>query len=176
MTLSLLSKRIVLFLCCAFISTIVNAQNCSGLTTLTTTSGTFTDGSLGGNYQNNANCTWLIQPTGNPANITLTMDSLVMSGFTDAVRVYDGTSAAGTLLAIFRGNNVGNAVIANSGSMFVQFTSNGFGNAQGWRASYTSAATNCQPNTVITAATGAFTDGTRTVSYTHLTLPTTPYV
>ncbi len=137
------------------------AQFCASSTTLTALNGTITDGSGSANYANNTNCTWLIQPMGNPANITFAMDTINLSGNIDAVRVYDGTSAAGVLIAIYRGNNLGNAVIANSGSMFIEFTSNGFGNAQGWAASYTSASSNCQPNTVVTANNGAFTDGTR---------------
>ena len=139
----------------------IQAQFCTGLTNLTAVNGRITDGSGSANYANNSNCSWLIQPPGSPASITFTMDSLDLAGFTDAVRVYDGINATGTLVAIFRGNNLGSAVIANSGSMFIEFTSNGFGNAQGWAASYTSASTNCQPNTVITANNGDFTDGTR---------------
>lgn len=137
------------------------AQFCTGQTTLTTATGTFSDGSGTANYANNSNCSWLIQPTGNPASITLTMDSITMSGFTDAVRVYDGTSAAGTLVAIYNGTNTGSVAIANSGSMFVQFTSNFFGNAAGWRASYTSASSNCQANVIFSANNSDFTDGTR---------------
>ncbi|MDB4062305.1 T9SS type A sorting domain-containing protein [Vicingaceae bacterium] len=157
---NILKTLLVLFITASAHQTI-QAQFCVGLTTLTAVSDTFTDGSGNANYANNTNCSWLIQPKGNPANITFTMDSINLSGNTDAVRVYDGTSAAGVLIAIYRGNNLGNAVIANSGSMFVQFTSNFFGNAQGWAASYTSASSNCQPNTVVNASNGAFTDGTR---------------
>ena len=163
-------KTLVLLIFTISFTSSVRAQLCSGLTTLTAVSGSISDGSGSGNYANNANCSWLIQPTGNPASITFTMDSLDLAGNIDAVRVYDGTSAAGTLIAIFRGTNLGNSVIANSGSMFVQFTSNAFGNAQGWRGSYTSASSNCQPNTIITAPTGAFTDGTRNgVTYANNT-------
>ena len=154
-------KTLMMLLTIASSIQTIQAQFCAGLTNLTALNGTITDGSGSSNYANNSNCSWLIQPPGNPANITFTMDSINLSGNIDAVRVYDGTSTAGTLVAIFRGNNLGSAVIANSGSMFVQFTSNGFGNAQGWAASYTSASTNCQPNTVITANNGDFTDGTR---------------
>ncbi|MFK7949152.1 MAG: hypothetical protein AB8G11_16295, partial [Saprospiraceae bacterium] len=46
------------------ISNQINAQ-CNGLTTLTTTTGTISDGSGPGvNYQNGQSCQWLIQPTG----------------------------------------------------------------------------------------------------------------
>ena len=143
------------------LSSTAKAQLCSGLTNLTANSGTITDGSGSANYANNSNCTWLIQPAGNPANISFTMDTIDLAGFIDAVRVYDGTSAAGTLVAIYTGRNLGFTAIANSGSMFIQFTSNFFGNADGWSGSYTSSLTNCQPNTILTAPNGSFTDGTR---------------
>ena len=139
----------------------IKGQFCNGLTTLTTATDTITDGSGSANYANNTTCSWLIQPGGSPANITLTMDSLNLSFFRDAVRVYDGTSNAGTLIANYRGNNLGFPAIANSGSMFVEFTTDGFYTAEGWRASYTSTMANCQPNTILTANNGAFTDGTR---------------
>jgi len=144
-----------------FTTNTLMAQFCSGQTNLTAVNGSFNDGSGAANYASNSNCSWLIQPAGSPLNITLTMNSLNLSGFFDIVRVYDGTSAAGALIATYRGNNIGNTAIANSGSMFVQFTSNAFGNAQGWAASYTSSLTNCQPNTIITDNNSAFTDGTR---------------
>ena len=139
----------------------IKAQFCTGLTNLTAASGSLNDGSGSANYNSNTNCTWLIQPAGNPANITFTMDTINLGFFQDRVRVYDGTSAAGTLIANYTRNNLGNTAIANSGSMFIQFTTDGFNNAQGWAGSYTSALTNCQPNTVLTTNTGAFTDGTR---------------
>src|SRR6056300_1120579 len=78
------------------------AQFCASSTTLTALNGTITDGSGSANYANNTNCTWLIQPMGNPANITFAMDTINLSGNIDAVRVYDGTSAAGVLIAIYR--------------------------------------------------------------------------
>src|SRR5690606_12621481 len=42
----------------------LEAVGCSGLTTLTTASGNFSDGSGLSNYINNMDCSWLIQPTG----------------------------------------------------------------------------------------------------------------
>jgi hypothetical protein len=148
----------------------IQAQFCTSLTTLTNVSDTIKDGSGSANYANNTTCSWLIQPTGNPASITFTMDSIDLTFFNDIVSVYDGTSAAGTLVAIYRGNNLGNTAIANSGSMFVEFTTDGFANAQGWSASYTSASSNCLPNTILTANNSAFTDGTRNgFNYTNNT-------
>ncbi|MFT4755470.1 MAG: hypothetical protein ACI91R_000102, partial [Vicingaceae bacterium] len=100
-----LKTGMMLFLTAYSIQTI-KAQLCNGLTTLTAAADTITDGSGGANYANNTACSWLIQPSGNPINITLTMDSLNLSFFNDAVRVYDGTSNSDPLIANYRNNNL----------------------------------------------------------------------
>lgn len=133
--------------------------SCSGLTTLTAGSGTFEDGSLIGNYDNNLNCTWLIQPTGNPAVITFNMNRMNLANFGDRVRVYDGTNSGGTQIANYFGNNIGVTVSAYSGAMFIEFTTDGSGTAQGWEGTYASSSTYCVPQTTFTANNGNFTDG-----------------
>ena len=96
---------------------------CSGLTNLTAASGSINDGSGTANYQNNANCSWLIQPAGSPASITLNMNSINLADIQDMVRVYDGTSNTAPVVGNFFLNNAGSPAIAYSGSMFVEFTS-----------------------------------------------------
>ena len=137
---------------------------CSGTTNLTAASGSIDDGSGSANYQNNANCSWLIQPPGSPASITFNMNSIDLGDIQDRVRVYDGTSNAGTLLANYFLSSTGAPAIAYSGSMFVEFTSNGSNTGTGWDASYSISNTFCSPNTVFTAASGTFTDGSRLAS------------
>jgi M6 family metalloprotease-like protein len=139
--------------------TSTSAISCSGTTTLTAPSGNFDDGSGVAQYDNNLNCGWLIQPTGTPASITLTMNNINTDGFRDIVRVYDGTSATGPVIGFFFGTDTRTPVTAYSGSMFVQFTTNGNGQDQGWDASYVSSSTFCNPNTTFTNNNGNFTDG-----------------
>ncbi|MBL4707680.1 MAG: T9SS type A sorting domain-containing protein, partial [Flavobacteriales bacterium] len=135
------------------------AASCAGQTNLTAAIGSFSDGSGTANYDNNLNCSWLIQPAGNAALITLNMTSVNLTGFNDMVRVYDGANNGGILLGTIRFNNTGNALVAYSGSMFLEFTTSATNTAQGWSATYVSSTTLCQPNTVLTANTGGFTDG-----------------
>ena len=137
---------------------IVSSLSCVGTTNLTAPSGSFDDGSGPANYDNNLNCSWLIQPSGNPISITLTLNNSNLGSFGDRVRIYDGNSAAGTLIGNFFFNNTG-TVTAFSGSMFVVFTTDAGGVGRGWDATYNSSNSYCSPNTTFTANFGNFNDG-----------------
>lgn len=87
-------------------------------------SGTISDsGGPTGNYGNNESCEFLIHPYCADA-ITLTFTSFATQGWGDNLKVYDGTDATGVLLGTFNGTWVPTPVTANSGSMFLLFTSN----------------------------------------------------
>ncbi len=143
--------------------TSVILPTCSGLTTLTAATGTISDGSGASNYDNNLNCTWLIQPTGNPVVINFNMTSLDIVGSFfgtgDRLLVYDGTDNTGTFLGFYFGTNLGNTISAFSGSMFFEFTSDAGNTGQGWEGTYNGSSTYCQPNTTFTANNGNFSDG-----------------
>lgn len=139
--------------------TITSSLSCIGTTTLTAPSGTVVDGSGTAVYDNNLNCGWSIQPPGNPASITFTMNSLALANFGDLVRVYDGIDNTGQLLRTYFGTNTGPPVTAFSGNMFIEFTTDGNQQAQGWSGTYSSSASYCSPNTTLTANNGFFTDG-----------------
>ena len=137
---------------------IVSSLSCIGTTTFTAPSGSFDDGSGTGNYDNNLDCSWLIQPTGNPLTISLTVNNNNLANFGDVLRVYDGTSAAGTLIGNFFNTTTG-TVTALSGSMFLVFETDANFTSQGWDVTYTSSNSYCSPNTTFTANFGNFTDG-----------------
>jgi len=139
--------------------------SCTGPDTLTASSGTLNDGSGSFSYDNNLNCSWLIQPSGNPAVITLDFNSLNVP-FPDVVRVYDGTDNTGILLATRSGNFTGNTLSAFSGAMYLEFVTNGTTRGQGWSASYNSSASFCLANTTLTANAGSIIDGSpSTINY-----------
>ncbi|MBL4708895.1 MAG: hypothetical protein JKY48_10705, partial [Flavobacteriales bacterium] len=138
---------------------ITSSLTCFGTTNLTAASGSLDDGSGTGNYDNNLGCSWLIQPTGSPASVTFTMNTLNLANFGDVVRVYDGTNNTGNLLRTYFGTNTGPPVNAFSGSIFVEFTTDNFSTSSGWTASYASSNSFCQANTVLTANFGNFEDG-----------------
>ncbi|MEQ8908193.1 MAG: CUB domain-containing protein [Vicingaceae bacterium] len=161
--------------------TSTSSLSCSGQTTFTAASGSFDDGSGTSNYDNNLNCSWLIQPSGSPAIITLSFTSMDLR-FGDRVRIYDGTNNSGNFIGIRSGTNPGNPVTATSGAMFLEFTSNNFSNADGWDATYSSSNTFCVPLTTLTANFGNVNDGSGFQNYANnsdcawLIQPTAPNV
>ena len=111
---------------------------CAGTTTLTNASATFDDGSAPfANYVDNSNCSWLIAPTG-ALNVDLTFSRFNLANVNDIVNVYDGNSNTAPLLGSFTGATVPPVINSTGGSLFVEFITDGFLNATGWEASYTS--------------------------------------
>ncbi|MDD3875031.1 MAG: C10 family peptidase [Bacteroidales bacterium] len=109
---------------------------CSGITTLTANSGTITDGSGNLNYNNNANCQWIIKPT-NASAVTLTFTSFSTEANYDFVKVYNGTTTSSPLLGSYSGNSLPAQITASSGKMLVQFTSDYSATAAGFSANFT---------------------------------------
>ena len=116
---------------------IVPAAYCSGTTTLTSATGSFTDGSGTNDYNYNSDCKWLIQPAG-ATSITLSFSAFSTEPGWDFVTVYDGSTTSGTVLGHFSGTSIPANVTSTGGSMLVYFTSDNSINAAGWSASYTS--------------------------------------
>jgi len=129
-------------------------MNCVNLmcsvTSSTQVSGQLTDdGGPAGAYSNNMNCGFLIHPDCADA-ITLTFASFATQAGSDFVRVYNGTDATGTLLGSFSGTTIPAAVTANSGAMYVLFTSNASTTNTGFIANWTT-------DLFTTAPAGVFT-------------------
>ena len=155
--------------------TSLGSAYCSGLTTLNTSDyGIISDGSGVNNYCNNQDCQWLIQPP-QATSITLSfsefdIEAASSDGQTiyDAVSVYDGTTTAAPLLGKFSGNNIPQIITSTGGSMLVRFNSDMNENKQGWSAFYSSTQnTFCSGNTVLTASSGIFDDGSNTNDYSN---------
>ncbi|MFN5209330.1 MAG: CUB domain-containing protein [Bacteroidota bacterium] len=143
------------------------ANFCSGNQTLTTATGTITDGSGTSNYGNNSNCSWLIQPAG-ATSITITFSALSTELNQDFVKVYSGTNASGTLLGNYSGSTLPSVLTIPSGNVFISFTSNNSITAAGFSLSYTSSSTPlsfCGGNPVFTAPSGTINDGSGTAEY-----------
>jgi hypothetical protein len=111
--------------------------NSSALATLSECSGYVDDGL--DVYPDDAFKEWLISPTGNPDEITFEFDYMDMESCCDFVKVYDGTNATGDLLGSFSGTTVPMFdLIAYSGSMYLEFTSNSSNVGTGWGGSWSS--------------------------------------
>lgn len=121
----------------AFYTSTQNSYCNVSVTTLTTPSGTFSDGSGQEKYANNTQCDWLIQPT-NANNITLTFSAFDTELNYDGVIVYDGANSSAPILGQFTGTTIPSSVTSTGGSMYVLFLSDESLRANGWNANYNS--------------------------------------
>lgn len=128
----------------AYISVIDQFNMCSADSSNGTSGQLFDSGGPTGNYSNNQNCSFLINP-GCAQSITLTFSSFQLEGCCDFFRVYDGTDATGTLLLTANGSSLPGPVTANSGSMFITFSSDFSVVLAGWDASWTSVVPSTMP-------------------------------
>jgi len=140
-------------------------STCNGFTTLTKSSGTFSDGSGSNNYGNNSSCQWLIQPAVGSKNITLTFTSFDTELGNDIVNIYDGANTTRPLLGSYSGTTFPISITSSYGSLLVEFITDGFGNAPGWSASYTSIDLYCHGTTTLTEGEGVITDGSGANDY-----------
>jgi Zn-dependent metalloprotease len=142
---------------------------CSGITKLITSNGSFSDGSGTANYNNNANCKWLIAPAG-ATKITLNITSFTTDP-NDKVYVYNGTDDTAPLLATWWGNTLPPIISTTDGvgAMFVKFVSDASTTSSGWSANYSSITVTptCSGITTLTTPTGTFDDGSGTANYTN---------
>lgn len=136
--------------------------SCSGTVTLSATSGSFSDGS--GNYSNNADCRWLIQPP-NATSITLSFQSFnLLPG--DSVIIYDGSTITAPRLGAYSGSNLPPTRTSSGGTMLVRLKTDGSGTAAGFVANYTTQApTFCGGTEVLTQSSGSFSDGSGPNNY-----------
>lgn len=109
--------------------------SCAGGQSITSCSGSISDGSGPSAYSNNLACTWLIDPPGNDA-LTLTFSEFNTEANFDVVWIYDGVNANGILLDSLSGNSLPDMITASSGSIYILFETDGSANDSGWSATY----------------------------------------
>jgi len=141
---------------------------CSGTTNLTAPSGTVTDGSGTASYNNNANCKWVIAPTG-ATQITLNFTEFNTEADYDIVTVYDGPDDTYPVLATWWGNTLPTTITTTDGvgAMCVKFTSDTLENFSGWSANYTATVVpaTCGGLTTLTNGSDSFNDGSGIDNY-----------
>jgi PKD repeat protein len=128
----------------AYINVVTGLNMCSVNTTSLAVGTLFDSGGPSGNYNNNENCTLLINP-GCASSITLSFQSFNTESYYDELMVYDGVDATGTLLLTAYGNYIPNSVTAVSGKMFIKWTSNATNTFSGFQANWTSVMKTNQP-------------------------------
>lgn len=125
--------------------TVVNSYNMCSSTFTTSQSGILYDsGGQTGNYGDNENCNFLINP-GCAVSITLSFNSFQVEDYYDYLYVYDGTDASGTLLLSATGYSIPSSVTATSGAMYIVFTSDGSYTMSGFEAYWTSTVPSVPP-------------------------------
>lgn len=141
---------------------------CSGTTNLTAPTGTFTDGSGSANYNDNANCKWIIAPAG-ATQIGLTFTFFDTEANYDTVYVYDGPDDTYPVLATWWGNTIPPEIYTSSGvgAMCVKFVSDNIITAGGWSANYQAYGNtpSCGGGTIISTPTGSFSDASGGSNY-----------
>ncbi|MBX3102302.1 MAG: S8 family serine peptidase [Bacteroidetes bacterium] len=142
--------------------------HCSGSQTLTGNTGTISDGSGSNNYQSNADCSWLIQPS-NGGRVQLSFSAFGTESCCDFLRVYDGTSATAPLLGTYSGSSLPPQLTSTGSALFLRFTSDFSVTGAGFSASYTSLTTTqqCSGQQTLTENSGSFSDGSGSGNYAH---------
>ena len=144
----------------------INAfSQCTSNNIFTSTTGVLSDGSGSSDYSNNANCSWLIQPSGGGI-ITLTFSAFSLESCCDYVRVYDGSNSSSRLIGTYNGSTIPATITSTGSSLFITFTSDNSISYPGWTASY-SACTLTKPS--ITTSNTQVCNGTITLATTALT-------
>jgi len=138
---------------------------------ITQFSGSIVDGSGPlENYQNDANCTWLIDPQtaeDSVSNITIKFTRFETEA-NDYIRIYDGESAQDNMLAEFSGNELPDMVTSSGNKMLVVFNSDSNGSASGWYAEYSASKPEfCNGILTLTDQSGDITDGSGNFSYSN---------
>jgi PKD repeat protein len=140
--------------------------SCSGNTLLTDCASIIEDGSGATNYTNNLNCSWTISPPG-AVSVTLEFTTFDTEFNYDFVKVYDGDSNQGILLGEFSGDVLPPALTANSGQMYIEFSSDNTLVSGGWSAFYSCSTTpaTCTGNTLFITCNAFFDDGSDVNNY-----------
>jgi len=138
---------------------------------LTQFSGSIVDGSGPlENYQNNTNCTWLIDPQtaeDSVSNITIKFTRFETEA-NDYIRIYDGESIQDNMLAEFSGNSFPEIVTSSGNKMLVVFSSDNTGTASGWYAEYSTIRPDfCNGLLTLTEHNGTISDGSGNFSYSN---------
>jgi hypothetical protein len=141
---------------------------CTGSSILASTSGILEDGSGPlHNYENNANCSWLIAPEIDSVDFfTISFEHFSTSPG-DLVTIYDGPTIASPVLGSFSGNDLPGAVTTSEGVALVTFITDDVNTSSGWALKYTPDFPVYCPSgmTTLSDVSGTFEDGSGPFRY-----------
>lgn len=113
-------------------------------------------------YDDGVTYHWLIEPEG-AEQITLDITSLATESCCDFIKVYDGTSTGGALIGSYSGSSPVYGLVAESGAMYIEFSSDGSITDAGFSANYY--CSYCGGQVDLTAESGTFDDGSGVNQY-----------
>jgi Zn-dependent metalloprotease len=123
---------------------VVNSANICQNVAMTSNNGLLYDsGGPTGNYLDNENCSFLIDPCG--TNLQLTFSQFDLELNYDYLSIYDGSSAAAPLIGSFTGNSVPPVINSTSGNLYLVFSSDWSVIYSGFAATWTSTPVGAPP-------------------------------
>ncbi|MDD4148995.1 MAG: C10 family peptidase [Bacteroidales bacterium] len=135
---------------------------CNDLTIITGSDGAFNDGSSFENYQNNTECTYVIEPECSQiVSLNFTKFDLAEG---DYLKIWSGSRENNNLLAYIDADSLPKGEYESTlGKITIEFFTNESLTAEGWEVNYTTK--KCVSNSVYTKLSGSFDDGSKTCQY-----------
>ena len=135
--------------------------HCTGSQTITAMAGTIEDGSGPiDEYQNQTECSWLIQPDGLVSRIELSFLKFNTEENNDILYIYDGPDQNAPVLATISGDTIFPIITTTGGEAYIRFVSNASTTAPGWLLNYEAfRPVFCNTVQMFTDPAGTFDDG-----------------
>lgn len=129
--------------------------------------GSLSDGSGPLNdYQNNTQCSWLIQPQDSTTQIKLTFLEFNTQQDSDRVVIYNGINETAPILGTYSGNTVPSVITTSGKALFMKFITNSDTVSGGWLAEYSCTLPSyCSGIVDMTTASGYFNDKSGNYNY-----------
>ncbi len=142
---------------------------CYGTQTVTGASGTITDGSGSSNYQDNADCKWILNAPAGSVGIRMEFTQFRTEANYDFVTLYDGNTVnSNYLIRRFSGTNLPPIVTSSTPQALIYFNSDYSNTDAGWSLNYAAITQPyCQGTTTLTAPSGTLSDGSGNSDYTN---------
>ncbi|MDD3858890.1 MAG: C10 family peptidase [Bacteroidales bacterium] len=141
-------------------------QYCDGIKELNTLEGTIEDGSGPLEfYQNDMDCSWLINPSDSVNGIRFEFLKLIMDS-DDYLVFYDGPSEESPILQTIYGSDTPDQFNSNADRVLVKFISDSDSVNDGWLIKFSGVKPDyCSLSTTLTAETGTISDGSNAYLY-----------
>ncbi|HOZ30302.1 MAG TPA: C10 family peptidase [Bacteroidales bacterium] len=141
-------------------------EYCNGLKELNTIEGTIEDGSGPLHpYDNNLECTWLIEPYDSVSGIEFEFLKFTMDS-DDYLIFYDGENEDAPILQTVYGSDIPQEIISDSDKVLIKFVSDGDSVNDGWLLKYSGIKPEyCSIITTLNADSGIISDGSNSYLY-----------